>query len=83
MSPFPSRAVAPGRPALAAALAIVLVASGCAGPRAPTIVPAETPAGSEAPVTLRVANGEGAGSPESDAVLYFADEVARASGGSR
>ena len=82
MSPFPSRAVALGRPALAAALAIVLVTSGCAGPRAPTIVPTGTPAGSEAPVTLRVANGEGAGSPESDAVLYFADEVARASGGS-
>jgi TRAP-type C4-dicarboxylate transport system substrate-binding protein len=30
---------------------------------------------------MRVANGEGPGSPESKAVLFFADEVARASGG--
>ena len=69
--------------AAAAALAIVLAACGSqSASLAPgTASPSAAAVAPDKPVRLRVANGEGPGSPESDAMLFFEDEVARASGG--
>ena len=76
---------------LAAGAVLAAAAAACAGqapsvePATPSAAPSATPSAvavvPDKPVTLRVANTEGPGSPESDAMLFFATEVERASGG--
>ena len=63
---------------------VLAVVAACGGqPASPSSAPSASTAAAvpDKPVTLRVANGEGGGSPESNAVLFFADDVARRSGG--
>ncbi len=65
-------------------LVLAVVVAACGGqPASPSSAPSASTAAAvpDKPVTLRVANGEGGGSPESNAVLFFADDVARRSGG--
>src|SRR5262245_4929220 len=63
---------------------IVLVALASMGCGAERVQSSALPSGqptAERMITLHVANGEGSGSPESQAVLFFADEVRRLSNG--